>query len=191
METYQQLSDTELVSLSLKDKEVFSQIIERYQNKIYRYVKRISSFSDDNIGDILQNTFIKTYTNLNSFDTSFQFSSWLYRIAHNETISFLRKNKKHIDATLLPDDSLEEFMSDVDIEGQQIKTEDSQILWTAIKSLNQKYQDVIILKYFEHKSYDEISDSIQEPPGTVATWISRAKKEIHKFLKKNNYKHHE
>lgn len=191
METYQQLSDTELVSLSLKDKEVFSQIIERYQNKIYRYVKRISSFSDDNIGDILQNTFIKTYTNLNSFDTSFQFSSWLYRIAHNETISFLRKNKKHIDATLLPDDSLEEFMSDVDIEGQQIKTEDSQFLWTAIKSLNQKYQDVIILKYFEHKSYDEISDIIQKPPGTVATWISRAKKEIHKFLKKNNYKHHE
>ncbi len=191
MQTYQQLSDTELVSLSLKDKEVFSQIIERYQNKIYRYVKRISSFSDDNIGDILQNTFIKTYTNLNSFDTSFQFSSWLYRIAHNETISFLRKNKKHIDATLLPDDSLEEFMSDVDIEGQQIKTEDFQVLWIAIKSLNQKYQDVIILKYFEHKSYDEISDIIQKPPGTVATWISRAKKEIQKFLRKNNYKHHE
>lgn len=191
MKTDQQFSDIELISLSLKDKEVFSQIIERYQNKLYRYVRRISSFSDDHISDILQNTFIKAYTNLNSFDTSFQFSSWLYRIAHNETISFLRKNKKHIEATLFPDDSLEEFISDVDIEGQHGKIEDSEVLWKAIRSLNQKYQDVIMLKYFEHKSYDEISDIIQKPPGTVATWISRAKKEIQNILKKNNYKHHE
>lgn len=191
MKTDQQFSDIELVSLSLKDKEVFSQIIERYQNKLYRYVRRISSFSDDHISDILQNTFIKAYTNLNSFDTSFQFSSWLYRITHNETISFLRKNKKHIEATLFPDDSLEEFISDVDIEGQHGKIEDSEVLWKAIRSLNQKYQDVIMLKYFEHKSYDEISDIIQKPPGTVATWISRAKKEIQNILKKNNYKHHE
>lgn len=188
METYQQFSDSELVTLSLKDKEVFSQIIERYQHKIYRYIKRISSFSDDHISDILQNTFIKTYVNLNNFDTSLQFSSWLYRIAHNETISFLRKNKKHIEATLFPDDSMEEFKSDIHIENQQIKTEDSKVLWEAIKSLDQHYQDVIILKYFEHKSYDEISDIIQKPPGTVATWISRAKKEIQKFLTKYNYK---
>lgn len=190
MQKYQQLSDTEIVELSLKDSEVFSEIIERYQTKLQRYIRRISSFSDDNIGDILQEVFIKAYTNLNSFNTSLKFSSWLYRIAHNETISFLRKNKKHIDATLLPDDSLEEFRSEIDIENSHKQSEDQEVLWRAIKSIKQKYQDVIILKYFEHKSYDEISDIIQKPPGTVATWISRAKKEIQIFLKKYKYNHH-
>lgn len=190
MELHEQTPDSELVALSLKDRDVFGVLIKRYQDRMYRYVRRISSFSDDLISDILQNTFIKAYVNLNSFDTNLQFSSWLYRIAHNETISYLRKNKKHIETTLLPDDSLEEFLGDIDIEREHMVKDDSGALWQAIKSLKQEYQDVVMLKYFEHKSYDEISDIIQKPPGTVATWISRAKRDIRKFLVANNYTHH-
>lgn len=191
MELHDQTPDSELVALSLKDRDVFGVLIKRYQDRMYRYVRRISSFSDDLISDILQNTFIKAYVNLNSFDTKLQFSSWLYRIAHNETISYLRKNKRHIDATLLPDDSLEEFLGDIDIEREHMTQNDAGVLWQAIKSLKQEYQDVVVLKYFEHKSYDEISDIIQKPPGTVATWISRAKQDIKKFLVAHNYTHHE
>jgi len=177
--------------MSLKDREVFSQIIERYQNKIYRYIKRISSFSDDYVNDILQEVFIKTYINLNNFDISLKFSSWLYRIAHNETISFVRKNKKHIESTLFPDDSMSEFVADIHIEKQHIESEHSKIVQQAIKSLPQKYQDVLILKYFEYKSYDEISDIIQKPPGTVATWINRAKQGVEKFLREHQYQEYE
>jgi RNA polymerase sigma-70 factor, ECF subfamily len=191
MELHEQTPDSELVTLSLTDRDVFGVLIKRYQDRIYRYIRRISSFSDDLISDIMQNTFIKAYINLNSFDTNLQFSSWLYRIAHNETISYLRKNKKHIEASLLPDDSLDEFLGDIDIEREHMSIDDSGILWQAIKSLKQKYQDVIVLKYFEHKSYDEISDIIEKPPGTVATWISRAKQDIRKFLVAHNYTHHE
>jgi RNA polymerase sigma-70 factor (ECF subfamily) len=191
MELHEQTPDSELVTLSLTDRDVFGVLIKRYQDRMYRYIRRISSFSDDLISDILQNTFIKAYINLNSFDANLQFSSWLYRIAHNETISFLRKNKKHIEATLLPDDSMEEFLGDIDIEREHFAKDDSNVLWQAIKSLKREYQDVIVLKYFEHKSYDEISDIIQKPPGTVATWISRAKQDIRKFLVANNYIHHE
>ena len=191
MKNFDQFSDNELATLSLKDKEVFAELIERYQNKIYRYVKRISSFSDDYVNDILQEVFIKTYMNLNNFDISLKFSSWIYRIAHNETISFVRKNKKHIESTLFPDDSMEEFSADIHIEKQFTEEEHSEIVRKAIKSLSQKYQDVIMLKYFEYKSYDEISDIIQKPPGTVATWINRAKKEIQKFLKENQYQEYE
>lgn len=191
MELHDQTPDSELVALSLKDRDVFGVLIKRYQDRMYRYVRRISSFSDDLISDILQNTFIRAYVNLNSFDTKLQFSSWLYRIAHNETISYLRKNKRHIDATLLPDDSLEEFLGDIDIEREHMTQNDAGVLWQAIKSLKQEYQDVVVLKYFEHKSYDEISDIIQKPPGTVATWISRAKQDIKKFLVAHNYTHHE
>ncbi len=191
MNQYEKTSDVELVTLSLVDKECFSYLVRRYQDKIYRYIKRISSFSDDLVGDIIQNTFIKTYINLNSFDTRMQFSSWLYRIAHNETISFLRKNKKHIEATLFPDDSMELFLSDIHIENTKHGSEMQELLWKAINQLKQKYRDIIILKYFEHKSYDEISDIIQKPPGTVATWLSRAKGDIKKFLVLHNYTHHE
>lgn len=191
MELHDQTPDSELVALSLTDRDVFGMLIKRYQDRMYRYVRRISSFSDDLISDIIQNTFIKAYINLNSFDTNLQFSSWLYRIAHNETISYLRKNKKHIETTLLPDDSLEEFLGDIDIEREHMTQNDAGVLWQAINSLKQKYQDVITLKYFEHKSYDEISDIIEKPPGTVATWISRAKQDIKKYLVAHNYTHHE
>jgi len=191
MKKFDQFSDNELVTMSLEDREVFSEIIERYQNKIYRYIKRISSFSDDYVTDILQEVFIKTYINLNNFDTSLKFSSWLYRIAHNETISYVRKNKKHIESTLFPDDSIDEFAADIHIEKQHITKEHSKIVGQAIKSLSQKYQDVIMLKYFEYKSYDEISDIIQKPPGTVATWINRGKKEIQEFLKEHQYQEYE
>ena len=190
MEPYEQTPDSELVALSIKDRDVFGFLIKKYQDKMYRYVRRISAFSDDLIADIVQNTFIKAYINLNSFDPKLQFSSWLYRIAHNETISFHRKNKRHIEATLLPDDSMEEFLSEINIEGEHVSNADSRLLWDAIRSLKQKYQDVVVLKYFEHKSYDEISDIIEKPPGTVATWLSRAKGEIRKHLQANNYTHH-
>lgn len=190
MEAYEQTPDGELVALSLKDRDAFGYLIRRYQDKMYRYVRRISSFSDDLISDIVQNTFIKAYINLNSFDQNLQFSSWLYRIAHNETISFLRKNKKHIEATLLPDDSLEEFMGEIDIEREHARAADGQVLWEAIRTLKREYQDVIVLKYFEHKSYDEIADIVEKPPGTVATWISRAKRDIKKYLSAHNYAHH-
>ncbi len=191
MELHEQTPDSELVTLSLTDRDVFGVLIKRYQDRMQRYVRRISSFSDDLISDIIQNTFIKAYLNLNSFDTDLQFSSWLYRIAHNETISYLRKNKKHIEASLMPDDSLEEFLGDIDIEREHMTQNDAGVLWQAIRSLKQKYQDVIMLKYFEHKSYDEISDIIEKPPGTVATWISRAKQDIKKYLVAHNYTHHE
>ena len=190
MDAYEQTPDGDLVALSLKDREAFGYLIRRYQEPIRRYVRRISAFSDDLISDVVQNTFIKAYINLNSFDQTLRFSSWLYRIAHNETISYLRKNKRHIEATLLPDDSLEEFLGDIDIERDHAQQADSDALWQAIRGLKQHYQDVVVLKYFEHKSYDEIADIIEKPPGTVATWISRAKQDIRKNLLANNYSHH-
>ena len=86
-----QYSDQELVVQALFDPEAFSQIIERYQDKLLRYIMRISNVSVQDAEDILQETFIKAYSNLNDYDHSLQFSSWIYRIAHNQTISSYRK----------------------------------------------------------------------------------------------------
>ena len=76
---YSNKTDEELVILSLENQNIFAYLINRYQKKIARYIKRISGLSDDDIEDVLQDVFIKTYRNLNAFDSNLKFSSWLYR----------------------------------------------------------------------------------------------------------------
>ena len=85
--------DEELVNLTLKDQEVFAYLIERYESKLLRYIIRISGVSWEEAEDILQEAFIKAYRNLNSFDQSLSFSSWVYRITRNQAISAYRRNK--------------------------------------------------------------------------------------------------
>ena len=82
--------DGEIVRRTLADKEAFVVLIERYEAKLERYLTRLGVGLPEDREDILQNVFIKAYKNLNSFDPTLTFSSWIYRIAHNETMSFFR-----------------------------------------------------------------------------------------------------
>jgi RNA polymerase sigma-70 factor (ECF subfamily) len=185
-------NDVDIVNLSLKDKESFSIIIVRYKDKLRKYIKRLTSFSDDSVDDILQEIFIKTYINLNDFDQSLSFSSWIYRIAHNETINYFRKNKKHIDATnLINDEDLEAFASEINIEKEQYKEHFNKIFTESINELPEKYKSVLILKFIEGNDYEAISDILQKPPGTIATWINRAKKELKVILNKKGIHEYE
>ena len=85
-----ELTDLELVEKSLLDIDFFSCIFQRFEDKFIRYIQRISFVSDEEAQDILQESFIKIWTNLNGFDTSLSLSTWLYRIVHNQTISYWR-----------------------------------------------------------------------------------------------------
>ena len=87
-------TDAELVELALENQAYFSDIVYRYQTKLTYYIRRLSNFPDEEIEDILQDVFIKVYKNLNDFDQSLKFSSWIYRITHNEVISKYRKIKQ-------------------------------------------------------------------------------------------------
>ncbi len=185
-------SDAELVGLSLENKENYSGIIERYKNPLRRYIRRLTSFSDDYVDDILQDVFIRAYINLNDFDISLSFSSWIYRITHNETISSFRKNKKHIDSSnSMSDEDLAEFSSDFDIEKELYKKYFNKVLRDSINELPEKYRSVIILKFIEGKDYTEISDILKKPPGTIATWIKRAKVKLKEILNKKEIKEYE
>ena len=84
-------SDEELVSLTIADKQQFGVLIERYEQKLTRYVTRLGVKNPDDQLDVMQEVFLKIYKNLNGFDTKLSFSSWAYRIAHNEAISWYRK----------------------------------------------------------------------------------------------------
>ena len=84
-------TDAELVALTLKDQEVFLHLVNRYQDKLFRYIRRITGVSMECAEDILQEAFIKIYRNLNDFDPDLSFSSWVYRITHNEALNHLKK----------------------------------------------------------------------------------------------------
>jgi len=164
--------------------------MKRYEDKLGRYVSRFTYLDNDDIADIVQDSFINAYQHLNDCDCDLKFSSWLYRIVHNQTINFLKKNKQSQKIRI--EDGDDEFVdwlvADTNIEKETIKKHQNDHLKVLLEQLKPDYKEVLTLKFFEDKDYREISDILQKPMGTVATLISRAKiqfKEIYEKDSKN------
>ncbi len=184
-----QLTDEQIVAMTLKEHSTFGFIIERYEAKLKRYIIRLGVRNHDDQLDVLQEIFIKAYKNLNSFDTSLSFSSWIYRIAHNEAISWYRKQKVRPEGHLIIDSeerlnllSAKDVGSEVTFD-QAINANE---LAKALEKMEVKYREVLILRYFEQKEYEEISDILKIPVGTVGTLIFRAKKQLYNALNRDN-----
>ncbi|MEO5645895.1 MAG: RNA polymerase sigma factor [Candidatus Paceibacterota bacterium] len=178
------LTDEKLVIECKKDQEHFAVLVERYVPKLTHYIRRRSLATSDDIEDLLQNIFIKVYRNINEYDTSLLFSSWIYRIAHNEMIDWYRREKRR--TTLSLDDEAQDIVSKLFTEEDHISrfsnAEQKQAVINAVNTLDEKYKDILLLRFFEEKSYEEIADILQIPPGTVAVRINRAKKQLEKTL---------
>jgi RNA polymerase sigma-70 factor (ECF subfamily) len=165
-----------------QDPERLSHIIDRYRPKLQRYIDRRTNASSHDKEDILQDVFIKMYRNINDYDSSLIFSSWIYRITHNYIIDWHRKNKRHIGISLDDDDTklihmLEDEEGKADPQALQDK-EDIDLIKKAIQKLPPDYQEIIALKFFEDKSYEEISDILKISVSSVGVKINRAKKMI-------------
>ncbi len=174
-------SDEELVRLTLVDKEHFGELVDRYEAKLTRYIGRLGVRNPEDQQDVLQEIFLKAYRNLNGFDISLQFSSWIYRIAHNEAISWYRKQNVRPEGHLITDSEelltllgSKEESADVEFD----KTINAEALGEALTKIDKKYREVIILRFFEHKEYEEISDILQIPVGSVGTLLHRGKKQL-------------
>lgn len=175
-------SDKDLVTLSLRERAFFGEIVVRYEAKLGRYITRLGIVDPDDRDDVLQNVFIKVYKNLNNFDQSLSFSAWIYRIAHNEAISWYRRLKARPEGYLAADaDMITTLLSDNDIDMPDERFDrevDSKILLRELEKLDDKYLEVLILRYFEHLEYEEISDVLKIPVGTVGTLVHRAKRQL-------------
>ncbi len=184
---YEALTDKELVGVVLSNKNAFSSVIYRYEAPLLRYIRRLGVSDQRDAEDILQNSFVKVYRYLRSFDSSYAFSSWIYRIVHNETYDFFRSKKRRPEITLEEKEESLFLSIPLEVENPEEvfdKALESQKIKDAIKALDKKYRDVIILRFIEEKDYGEISDILQIPEGTVATLIHRAKKELKKLIEK-------
>jgi RNA polymerase sigma-70 factor (ECF subfamily) len=177
-------SDEELALLVQNgDKEQFGALMERYESKLVRYGRKFLS-DNDNIKDVVQDVFIKTYQNIKSFNTEQKFSSWIYRIAHNTYINLLKKNSRGPLYIL----DFDTFISYTVVEDPIIKEKDDkeikEIVDKGLDKLSPKYREIMVLYYLEELSYKEISDILRIPIGTVGIRLKRAKESLKDVYKK-------
>jgi RNA polymerase sigma-70 factor (ECF subfamily) len=184
--TVQSSSDEELVRLTLADQDNFLYLVDRYKGKLLNYIRRLTNIDPEDAEDVLQEVFIKVYLNLNDFNSDLKFSSWIYRITHNQVISSHRKLKARPEgyAVNIDDEAARNLAADIDI----VAGADAGILRSKIKQvlekLESKYRDILVLKFLEEKNYQEISDIIKKPLGTVASMMNKAKQEFKRELAK-------
>jgi RNA polymerase sigma-70 factor (ECF subfamily) len=180
----QEMSDRDIVRMSLTNVDYFECLVLRYEEKLLKYIKNISLTSHDEAEDILQEAFIKIWKNLHGFDQQLSLENWVFRIVHNETISFWRKKLTFgkdkimsLDQNPLITLKATEQTNHDDLENI------AKTIHEILPQLKLEYREVLVLKYLEDKSYEEISDILKIPEGTVATRINRAKKSFRELSK--------
>lgn len=171
MEDLKKLTDEELAHyVRTKNKEAYVEIMARYQEKLLRYATYLSH-DEMKASDIVQNSFIKAFTYLNSFDKKKKFSTWIYRITHNEAMNEVVKFKNE-----LPILEGVDFASDENAELEYSNKQIQETIKVCLGEIPLIYSEPLELMYLEDKSYEEISDILRIPIGTVGTRINRAKK---------------
>lgn len=170
MKDYKKFSDEQIVDLvRTEDKELYLEIVLRYQKKLLRYA--INLIQDKSKAeDAVQESFIKAFVNLNSFNIKMKFSSWIYRIVHNQVMNIFNKSKRE-----LPLLDNVDFDSGKNIELDLSKKEIQERVNKCIDKMSIMYSEPLSLHYIEERSYEEISDILRLPVGTVGTRINRAK----------------
>ncbi len=171
-----------------EDGEVLSEIIDAYEEKLTRYISRITDISDIERESLLEDIFIKVYRYIHEYDSRYAFSSWIYRIAHNMVIDYHRKHGKENENISLSDEdfgSIIESLTDGNSPHQDLKKSDiKSCVQRAIWLLRQEYREIILLKCIEGYSYEEISDILSIPVWSASTLVNRARKELKIHLEK-------
>lgn len=169
--------------LRLKDTKTkdaaFRELLSLYKERLYWHIRKIV-ISHDDADDVLQNTFIKVYRNIDKFKGDSKLYSWLYRIATNESITHINKNAKRMQLSNEEHQKLaiDNLKADVYFEGDEIQLK----LQNAIASLPQKQQLVFNMKYFDDLKYKEIAEILETSEGALKASYHIAVKKIESFL---------
>jgi RNA polymerase sigma-70 factor, ECF subfamily len=188
----EELTDEDLVKHIIEDIDSFSILIDRYEQRLTRYIKRLFFLNEQDVEDVLQNVFIKAYINIHSFSGNYKFSSWIYRIAHNETINFYKKLKNksssHLADLDIDSKALQNIIhEDLNPEDGYIDQIFSLDISKILNSMDGKYKDILILRFLEEMDYIEIADVLRISVGSVGSLINRAKKQLNNLLLKINH----
>lgn len=168
------------------ENEQFGDLAERYRQKILFYLWHLVG-SKEEAEDILQDVLMKVYKSMDRFDNRKHFSSWIYRIAHNEAINHL-KHRNRARSISWEDivnvkDRLETSDHEDSPQERWVRSERRIEVRQALQKLPQRYREVLLLRYYFEKSYEEIAEIIDKPRNTVGTLISRAKSKLVEVLR--------
>ena len=171
-----------IVRLQRKDSReaAFKELISLYKKRLYWHIRKII-ISHEDTDDVLQDTFIKIYKNIASLKGNSKLYSWMYRIATNEALSFLKRNSKHQQHRLnevANDFAINNLTSDIYFEGNDIQLK----LQQAIATLPQKQRLVFNMRYFDNIKYKDISDILETSEGALKASYHIAVKKIEQHL---------
>ena len=182
------LQDDHWVVLAVKgDEKAYSELTQKYQKPLYFHVRKMIRNSDF-AEDLVQDIFLKAFKSLINYKNDYAFSTWLYRIATNHTIDYLRKKKLET-LSIHADDSDDRHatiqLADEDsfTDEPMIRRERKNKVHEAIGQLPEKYREVILKRHIEEKSYQEIAEEMDIPLGTVKAHIFRARELLYKYMK--------
>lgn len=172
---------TIIAQVQMGEYQYFDCIITRYEKCIFSYVLRFIKDPDE-ASDVVQIVFMKALRHIDSFDQERKLSSWLYRIAHNETMNWFARNERKRTVSIDELCQTKDVLGAADPTGTALEEwfhiELRDVLHDAVKQLPEQYADVIRMKYFEDRSYKEISEIVGKPVSSVGTLIRRAKKRL-------------
>lgn len=172
------------------DDSAFEELVRKHERLVSTCVYSIVGNAED-VLDVSQEVFLKVYRSLGSFNGDSEFSTWLYRIAKNTALDFVRKRKTNVSIDSsgeegegfdVPDESIS-----ASPEKTALKNEKYRLLYKAINDLSDEHREIIILRDLNDYSYDEISDILKVEPGTVKSRLHRAREALRKILLKENY----
>lgn len=169
------ISDEELINeylISLEN-HIFKVLYLRYKDKIFFYIKNFLYYaSEEVILDIVDETFIRAYAKLSDLKEKKFFKSWLYRIAHNLCVDFLKDQEKEIISDM--ESYKSQIDNRVDIEKQAIDKELLKFIYRTIDTFNNEIREIIILKFFHNLTYREIANIVKKPERSVRYQLDKA-----------------
>ncbi|MBL4752435.1 MAG: sigma-70 family RNA polymerase sigma factor [Flavobacteriales bacterium] len=182
--------DYKLVQAAITgDQKAYAALMDRYRDSIYFLLLKMVNNKDD-ADDLTIEAFGKAFKNLNQYTPNFAFSTWLFKIASNNCIDFIRRKKKRtlsIDRRQENDDGMEttiHLKSDMlDPEEKFVKKQKIKLLHEIVKKLKPRYRELVELRYFKELSYEEIAQQLDIPLGTVKAQLFRAREFLQGILK--------
>ncbi|MGL5980670.1 MAG: RNA polymerase sigma factor [Phocaeicola sp.] len=162
-----------------RQRKAFELIVEEYNEQLYWQIRRMV-LSHDDANDLLQNTFMKAWSNIDYFRGDAKLSTWLYRIALNESLTFLNRQKAQHGASLEgSDDVISKLTADNYFSGDETQ----KLFQKALRTLPEKQRIVFDLKYFQEMKYEEMSEVVGTSVGALKASYHHAVKKIEQFLR--------
>lgn len=178
MSPYNEREVLELLQEESTQRKGFEMIVSQYSEQLYWQIRRMV-LSHEDANDLLQNTFIKAWTNIDYFRAEAKLSTWLYRIALNECLTFLNKQRANMVAIDDPEAiGVQNLESDSYFSGDRIQL----LLQKALMTLPEKQRMVFNLKYYQEMKYEDMSDIFGTSVGALKASYHHAVKKIEKFF---------